>query len=530
MIAIAQGSISGREDLNSSLITVVLNILVQLGIDNRHNVRAIGKRIDFITNIEIIQRCLQHKGGWFCNNTGGSQGCLDQHVVNFTPGQVIAQRHFRVQDKVTGCQTWGGTWRTEVSATVTLGPSWPEGTPPPPRWCGGYSDAQIDAGALRLAPATAAARLRARLAALRLDPTPTPAPEVPLIPSQITDDLLSYCAGVSGGAKDTSVFSWLRAHKITRVRAEELLEQLVTTGRLRRVERPVAGGEVVVRYLPVDPATPPAPLPVSDAPPEETGEPPAEEPLEEPVLLAGTPAESCPRCADMEARVRDLTEGNAGYREQILEARRQCEEARQLYRSLCTDLAATLGESTDLPGTFLAARVRERLATQVRPTASGDALRQYLLLAPDETWSRLARARAQLAEARALQERATSLQAAALASLDGETLGLMGEPQESEPPPSGETVRDAPAPLTPAGWARRPVDPATGERAGTARDRILKLFLARPEAELTSQQVGEALQMGAHSVTGPLSTLARDGKICRIVPGLYRLARRRRAA
>ena len=177
--------------------------------------------------------------------------------------------------------------RTDLASSVELGPSWPAEAHIP-----GWGAALLpledtpEGRARLLARALAAhtTRLRALRAApappLALapvpppppaPPTPPPAPKEPLPVSQKTliPDLLAYCASVPGGAREDSALGWLRDRRLSRVAAEELIEELTQDGRLARDERPVAGGQVVYRLRPTDPAQKAAPLPTSAATAEE---------------------------------------------------------------------------------------------------------------------------------------------------------------------------------------------------------------------------------------------------------------------
>lgn len=394
-------------------------------------------------------------------------------------------------------QTYGGTWRTEVSAVATLGPSWPA-TTPPPRWSTAFVDAQVKHGALDGAIPAALSRMRAVLSTLRADTTRNPNTEVPVSDNETISALLAYCASVSGGAKDSSVHSWLKARRVSRIRAEELLEQLVNEGRLQLVEKPIAGGEVVVRYLPADPAIRPAPLPVSDAPAEDR-EPAEEEAAEEPTLIGSVEEQTDPARAQieaLEARVRDLAEGNRDYRAQLAEARDR------------------LHEVTAERDRLAAALDRERTAAGA-PALDPGAVGQYLLTLPSDHWEALALARQQLAEALELAARAQDLEVSALAAVDS----LLSAPAPP-PPPAPEAAPHA----SPEG--------DTGESPGTMRDRVLRAFLLDPQREMRAADVAASLSVHRHAVTGPLSTLTADGKLKRVEHGVYRLARRlaRRAA
>lgn len=66
----------------------------------------------------------------------------------------------------------------------------------------------------------------------------------------------------------------------------------------------------------------------------------------------------------------------------------------------------------------------------------------------------------------------------------------------------------------------------TGEKAGTARDKIMQLFLASPEKRMRVSEVAQALGWSVRVVIGPLRTLTRDEKLENHDTGVYCLARK----
>lgn len=173
--------------------------------------------------------------------------------------------------------TAGGTRRTELAAVVELGPSWPAGTHPPPRWSTAFSDAQLATGALHGARSNAIARAEAQLRALRKDktlpllPTEETMPNRPnplLLPSKNRETFFSYLASVQpDGARRDSACTRLATLGLatTTAEAERWLDEAVEQGLLAERTKRAGDGTTVVRYLPVEPTTP-APLPKSSAP------------------------------------------------------------------------------------------------------------------------------------------------------------------------------------------------------------------------------------------------------------------------
>ena len=173
--------------------------------------------------------------------------------------------------------TAGGTRRTELAAVVELGPSWPAGTHPPPRWSTAFGDAQLATGALHGARSNAIARAEAQLRALRKDktlpllPTEEPVTNRPnplLLPSKNRETFFSYLASVQpDGARRDSACTRLATLGLatTTAEAERWLDEAVEQGLLAERTKRAGDGTTVVRYLPVEPTTP-APLPKSSAP------------------------------------------------------------------------------------------------------------------------------------------------------------------------------------------------------------------------------------------------------------------------
>lgn len=176
--------------------------------------------------------------------------------------------------------TAGGTRRTELAATVTLGPSWPATTPTPPRWSTAFSDAQVAGGALAGARTNAIARAEAQLRALRTSKTTLPLlptedrmtrPNPLLLPSKDREDFLAYLASVARGARRDSACTWLGKRGLARTtsEAETWLEEAVEAGVLAEHKGTASDGTVVLRYSPADPSVKASPLPKSSAPAEE---------------------------------------------------------------------------------------------------------------------------------------------------------------------------------------------------------------------------------------------------------------------
>lgn len=153
----------------------------------------------------------------------------------------------------------------------------------------------------------------------------------------------------------------------------------------------------------------------------------------------------------------------------------------------------------------------------------------FVLGLPDAQWSALAATRAAVYRARALRAQSDALEAEAIKALDR---ALSGSPEAAAPAPAAVAAAAAAVQALdaiegrppPAGWARtRTVD--TGENAGTARDKILRLFMASPEKRMRASEVAAALGWSARVVSGPLCTLTRDEKLERPDVGVYCLAK-----
>ena len=148
--------------------------------------------------------------------------------------------------------------RTTVAVTCALGPSWPEGTRVP-GWSTSLFAHQVAQGGLDAAKHNGTQRMRAALSALRSNPTrdlSPPAPEVPVATPDPTK-FLEFTASVKNGARRDTCLSWLKARGLSRLKAEELIEQLQEEGKITAQDFVVAG-ETITRYLPADPPRSPA--------------------------------------------------------------------------------------------------------------------------------------------------------------------------------------------------------------------------------------------------------------------------------
>lgn len=172
----------------------------------------------------------------------------------------------------------------------------------------------------------------------------------------------------------------------------------------------------------------------------------------------------------------------------------------------------------------------------------------WLVGLSDDTWLEVTRARHQLAESKRLREQSHSLELHALDALD-RAVGarpaappapvaapapapeLVPDPIElgpalpatPEPPASGEQANDKPS------WHHMAINPATGERTGTTRDRVLTVYLDAG-AEVSAQDVARRLGLTPRELSGPLSKLTSEGKLERTGHGTYRIARKGRRA
>lgn len=148
----------------------------------------------------------------------------------------------------------------------------------------------------------------------------------------------------------------------------------------------------------------------------------------------------------------------------------------------------------------------------------------FVLGLPDAQWSALAATRAAVSRARALRAQSDALEAEALKALDR---ALSGSPEAPAPAVAAAAVQALDAiegRPPPAGWARtRTLE--TGENAGTARDKIMRLFLGQPEKRMRASDVAATLGWSARVVSGPLCTLVRDEKLDHPEVGVYCLAK-----
>lgn len=477
--------------------------------------------------------------------------------------------------------TAGGTKRTELAATVTLGPSWPATTPTPPRWSTALNDAQVAGGALAGARANALTRAEAQLRALRTSKTTLPLLPTEdrmtrtnplLLPSKDREDFLAYLASVARGARQDSACAWLAKRGLARttVEATAWLEEAVEAGVLAEHRGTASDGTVVLRYSPADPSVKPAPLPKSSAPEEAQpapkaaskapAAPSAEEDPGDPADDSG--AEEDPKALEEED---SLEEGEIErlkgevqvYRRAILrEVRdptaspeRLAESLGELVSGLRADYAELKAEGDiyheaicravpHLRGTShahlaggldeLIRDLRADLETLREQAAGREAFAtstaSWLVSLSEEGWAEVSRARAELAESRRLREQSHRLELAALEALDR----VVGARPQA---PTAPGLVPDPIPLGPA----TPEPPASGEQAndskgGSVLDRVRRFFEQHPTEEVSAPELGQRLGCLAKHVSPSLSTLWRTNVLEKPRLGIYRLARKSRRA
>lgn len=462
--------------------------------------------------------------------------------------------------------TAGGTRRTELAATVTLGPSWPTTTPTPPRWSTALNDAQVAGGALAGARTNAITRAEAQLRALRTSKT-----TLPLLPTEdrmtrtnplLKDnkDFFAYLASIDRGARRDSACVWLAKRGIAETTDEALawLDELVVKGLITERIGAASDGSRVVRYSPADPSVKPAPLPKSSAPEEPQPAPKApSKPAAAPVIeedpgdpADDTDAEDDPRALEEEdppeegeiEKVRHkLWEAEAKIKvleEQVKDWDRRHREADQ---ASARELATAHKHADELKAE------RDRLRAQLEEAGSA-ALHARAVYQPDpaeafaastaswlvslseEGWAEVSRARAELAESRRLREASHRLELAALEALDR----VVGARPAAPLPATPELVPD-PIPLGPPIPAA-PEPPASAEQAndgqegGSMLDRVRRFFEQHPTEEVSAPELGKRLGCLAKHVSPSLSTLWRTNVLEKPRLGVYRLARRGRRA
>src|SRR5208283_4874296 len=64
LVAVAQGRVHRRHDLDARGIEAILNVAVQVGIGDEHAMRIPRVGVDFILNVGMLQLPLQYKRRW----------------------------------------------------------------------------------------------------------------------------------------------------------------------------------------------------------------------------------------------------------------------------------------------------------------------------------------------------------------------------------------------------------------------------------------------------------------------------------
>lgn len=469
-----------------------------------------------------------------------------------------------------------GTRRTTLVATVALGPSWPEGTTPPPRWSTSLLDAQVAAGGLAGARSNALTRAEAHLRALRARKTLLPLPtetvmtdrENPLLnPSKNRTDFLSYLASIPKGARQDSAAAWLvkRAIAQTAEEAVRWLDELVIRSVLDEVVGVASDGSKIVRYRQHEAAPVPPPAP--------SVSPLASEPEPEPTAPsndAAAPSEpACARCLDLEYRVerseetREASEREAARlrqerdfaRGEVCGLETRLTEAESKARTLegqARDLAELKAEAEiyyealcriapDLRGTSAghladgACEEVARLRQKARPPHQGEqfatSIAGWLVSLSEEAWQQVQQARTDLAKARDLREQSHQLEQSALDALD-RLVGAPAAPQAAPVAPQAPELVPDPIPLGPAPAAPPPLAKAApvGDQGGPMIERVRRFFEQNPAEEISAPELGPRLGCSAKHVSPSLSTLFRAGLLDKPRTGFYRLARKSRRA
>ena len=70
---------------------------MQLGVDARHAFRAVGMAVQLVGDVVVIQGFLQHIGCRLFQDLRGRFRRCDQQVVYFLPGDIVTDRHRRIQ-------------------------------------------------------------------------------------------------------------------------------------------------------------------------------------------------------------------------------------------------------------------------------------------------------------------------------------------------------------------------------------------------------------------------------------------------
>ena len=88
----------GRAYLHACVVEPVLNVLVEMRIDKLHFCGHVRIRVQFIGNVEVIQRSLQNERFGNMKNALGRKGRVDKQFMNRPPRSVIANGNGGVED------------------------------------------------------------------------------------------------------------------------------------------------------------------------------------------------------------------------------------------------------------------------------------------------------------------------------------------------------------------------------------------------------------------------------------------------
>src|SRR5260370_3258045 len=117
-VAVTQGSVVRRIDFDPGLIELILNILMEVGIDRQHILWLCREGIQLIRDIEVLQISLQYKRSGRLQNIAGRQSCINKQFVNSFPRRIIPNRNGGMEN-----HSVLATLRTVVQTNPTHNPA-----------------------------------------------------------------------------------------------------------------------------------------------------------------------------------------------------------------------------------------------------------------------------------------------------------------------------------------------------------------------------------------------------------------------
>lgn len=99
LIPVADLRVVRRHDLDARLVELILDVLMEFGIDRSHLIGLFGIGVDFVGDVKIVQAGLQHERFWCLENMSGRVRRCNQEFMDRFPGRIVTDRHPGVKNQ-----------------------------------------------------------------------------------------------------------------------------------------------------------------------------------------------------------------------------------------------------------------------------------------------------------------------------------------------------------------------------------------------------------------------------------------------